>query len=714
MFEQEMRVLVDSRKAWRGAVLSIAVAGAASAYVEPTRAQDATASTPTPPQTLDRVEIIGNYDNGVGTSNAASQGSVTTRLIESRPTLRPAEILEFVPGVIISQHSGDGKANQYYLRGFNLDHGTDFATWLDGMPINMPTHAHGHGYSDLNFLIPELVSRIDYRKGPYYADDGDFASAGSARISLLDRLPRGLAQITVGQNGYQRGLLANSRTFDGGADLLYALELGRNDGPWDLPEQLHKVNGVLRYSFGPAAERSSLTAMAYSSHWSSTDQIPLRAVESGLIDRFGNLDPSDGGKTERWSLSYGTRGLTADGNWDFNAYAVASRLNLWSNFTFDLEHPVDLGDLIDGDQFEQAERRKVVGAQASRTWNLQLFGHEVTNRLGGAVRHDRLDPVGLYGTVDRVRWSTTQESTVRQTSSTIWGDSTVQWMPGLRGVLGLRGDRYTFDVKSSIATNSGSTSDSILSPKLALIFGPWNKTEWFVNAGRGFHSNDARGTVATVSAKTGAPVDRVTPLARTTGAELGMRTELIPGLQSSLALWQLRIASELIFVGDAGDTEASRPSKRSGVEWNNHYVYDQHLKFDIDLAASRARFTEYDPVGDHIPGSVNRVVSAGVSLSDLGPWFGQFQLRYFGPRDLVEDGSVKSQATTLAYLRVGYRVDRDLKLMLDVFNLFDKKASDIDYYYASRLPGEPAAGVDDLHFHPVEPRSVRVSLAWSF
>ena len=206
MFEQEMKVLVDSRKAWRGAVLSIAVAGAASAYVEPTRAQDATASTPTPPQTLDRVEIIGNYDNGVGTSNAASQGSVTTRLIESRPTLRPAEILEFVPGVIISQHSGDGKANQYYLRGFNLDHGTDFATWLDGMPINMPTHAHGHGYSDLNFLIPELVSRIDYRKGPYYADDGDFASAGSARISLLDRLPRGLAQITVGQNGYQRGL----------------------------------------------------------------------------------------------------------------------------------------------------------------------------------------------------------------------------------------------------------------------------------------------------------------------------------------------------------------------------------------------------------------------------------------------------------------------------------------------------------------------------
>lgn len=665
-------------------------------------------------QQLERVQVLGNYDNGVGTSDAASQGAVTARLIENRPTLRPAEVLEFVPGVVISQHSGDGKANQYYLRGFNLDHGTDFATWLDGMPINMPTHAHGHGYSDLNFLIPELVGRIDYRKGPYYADDGDFASAGSARIGLVDRLPRGLAQITLGEHRYRRALLAGSHEYAGGSNVLYALELGRNDGPWDLAEGLHKISGVLRYGFGPAAERAHITAMAYTSHWASTDQIPLRAVDAGLIGRYGNFDLSDGGTTRRFSLSFNKHGLLSDGSWDAAAYAISSRLNLWSNFTFDLEHPRDLGDPVDGDQFEQAERRKVFGGAFARTWNTQIAGRETTTCVGASVRHDRLDPVGLYGTVGRERWSTTQESTVRQTSAAVWADLSVPWTPWLRSVLGMRADHDDFDVKSSIAANSGGADATIVSPKLALVFGPWRKTEFFMNAGRGFHSNDARGTVATVSPKEGTPVERVTPLARSTGYELGARTEALPGLQSSLALWRLDIASELVFVGDAGDTEASRPSRRTGIEWNNHYVLAPGVLLDLDFAASRARFTEYDPAGDRIPGSVNKVVSAGASLTDFGPWFGHFQLRYFGPRDLIEDGSVKSEATTLAYLRVGYQVNRDVKLMLDVFNLFDRKASDIDYYYASRLPGEPAEGVADLHFHPVEPRAVRVTLAWNF
>ena len=676
----------------------------------------AQAQTTTPAQ-LAPVTVLGNYDNAVGTSDAASQGSVTATLIGSRPTLRPAEVLEFVPGVIVTQHSGDGKANQYFLRGFNLDHGTDFATFVAGMPVNMPTHAHGQGYSDLNWLIPELVNRIGYKKGPYFADEGDFSSAGAARIGLFDALPRGIASLTLGEHGYGRALVANSSRIGTSASdghLLYAIETAHNDGPWDHPEKFHRVNGVLRYSFGDAGNRTAITAMGYSAGWNATDQIPQRAVDQGLVDRFGAIDTSDGGRTSRYSLSFETERQFGDGSFKFNAYVIQSRLNLFSNFTFFLDDPVN------GDQFEQAEQRRVFGLATSRSWNTALGGHDSTNTLGLQLRHDRLDPVGLYATVARQRIATTQESTVRETSVGVYAENATQWTPWLRSVVGARIDRFDFDVNSSIAANSGSRSASIASPKLSLIFGPWNKTELFANVGSGFHSNDARGTTATVAAKDplGPGIAPVDPLVRSKGAELGLRTELVPGLQSSLSLWALTLGSELVFVGDAGETEPSRASKRIGVEWNNHYVATPWLLLDGDVAVSRTRFTEPDPsdptIGDRVPGAIQTVVSLGATVTERGPWFGQFQLRYFGPRALVEDNSVRSKATTLAYLRAGYKVNANVKLALDVFNLFNRQGSDIDYAYASRLQGEPVAGVNDIHFHPVEPRSLRLSLIASF
>jgi outer membrane receptor protein involved in Fe transport len=663
---------------------------------------------------LPAVQVQGNYINSIGSSDAASQGVVTSKLIESRPTLRPAEVLEFVPGVIVTQHSGDGKANQYFLRGFNLDHGTDFATFVDGMPVNMPTHAHGHGYSDLNWLIPELVDRISYRKGPYFAEEGDFASAGSARIRLFDALPNGVASVTLGQNRYARALVTNSNALETGK-LLYAIEGAHNNGPWDNPEKFHRLNGVLRYSLGAEGARQSITAMAYSAGWNSTDQIPQRAVDSGLIGRFGAINPTDGGNTERYSLSYTAEQVDKDGAFKLNAYVVRSRLDLYSDFTFFLEHPIDLDPTqTNGDQFQQAERRTVVGLATSKAWNASLGGHDMTNTVGLQLRHDRLAPVGLYSTVARERAATTQESRVRETSVGVYGENATQWTPWLRSIAGLRTDRFAFDVGSSIAQNSGSSNATITSPKLSLILGPWEKTEYFVNLGYGFHSNDARGTTATVSPNSGLPTDPVTPLVRSKGGELGARTEIIPGLQSSLALWQLKLRSELLFVGDAGDTEASRASRRRGIEWNNHYIAAPWLLFDVDLAVSRAKFTEDDPAGNFIPGSIDKVASFGATVTEFGPWFGQFQLRYFGPRPLIEDNSQRSKATTLAYLRAGYKVTKDVKVALDVFNLFDRKGSDIDYYYASRLQGEPADGVNDIHFHPVEPRSARLTLTANF
>jgi len=652
------------------------------------------------------VRVSGHYDNAVGTSDAASQGVITSELIVNRPALRTAELLEFVPGLIVTQHSGDGKANQYFLRGFNLDHGTDFATYVDGMPVNMRTHAHGQGYTDLNFLIPELVQRIDYKKGPYFASEGDFASAGSARIRLGDKLAQGQASVSLGQHGYLRGVVADS--FDAmQGTLLYGLEINRNNGPWDSPERVRKYSAVLRYSQGSADNGYSITGMAYKNSWNATDQVPLRAVQSSLIGRYGALDASDGGDSARYSLSYALRQRHDNRLFEFDAYLIRSSLDLASNFTYFLADP-DVGD-----QFQQSERRTVAGVNASESWQTELAGMAMRNKLGLQARFDRLAPVGLYNTVERVRQSTVREDRVRESSVGLYGESALQWQPWLRSVAGLRYDVYRFNVASSIDGNSGKADDHIFSPKLSLIFGPWSETELFANYGKGFHSNDARGTTQTRLPDGGESVP-VTPLVGTRGMELGVRTEWLPGLQSSLALWRLDVDSELLFVGDAGETEPSRASRRHGIEWNNHYIAAPWLLFDLDLAASRSRYTENDPAGNFIPGAIDKVASFGMTVTDQGPWSGAFQLRYFGPRPLTEDNSVRSSSTTLAYARLAYQFNRKTRLSFDIFNLFDKRASDIDYFYASRLPGEAAGGVEDRHFHPVEPRSVRLTLMHAF
>jgi hypothetical protein len=643
---------------------------------------------------MTRVTVLAHYDNAVGTSDAASQGSVTSSLIASRAALRTGELLEFVPGMIVTQHSGDGKANQYFLRGFNLDHGTDFATYVDAMPVNMRSNAHGQGYSDLNFLIPELVQRIDYKKGTYFADEGDFSSAGAAHIRLADRLPEGIASLTLGRYGYRRALLADSIDAAGGT-LLYGLDLGRNDGPWQTPEQVRKYNGMLRYSRGDAQNGYSVTAMAYRNRWNATDQVPQRAVDSGLIGRFGGIDASDGGETSRSSLSWDMRRRDDGRVTEASAYIVHSSLDLYSNFTYLLADPVN------GDQFHQSERRTLGGFNASQTWLDKIAGIDMRNKVGLQTRYDHVSPIGLYATRERERLSTVREDRVKEASAGLYLENTSYWLPELRTIAGLRYDAYRFDV------NGASTSANKASPKLSLIFGPWASTEYFINYGAGFHSNDARGVLAPGAAA-------ATPLVGTRGAELGVRSEPVRGLQSSLSLWTLDIDSELVFVGDSGDTEASRPSRRSGVEWSNHYIAAPWLLFDLDLSASRARYRDGDPAGNRVPGSLDKVASFGVTVKDVGRWFGGVELRYFGPRPLIEDNSVKSKSTALAYGRVGYQLAKRTRLTLDGFNLFNRRASDIDYYYASRLPGEAAEGVDDIHSHPVEPRTWRLTLSHNF
>jgi hypothetical protein len=665
-----------------------------------------------PSAVLEKVEISGrHYDNAIGSTDAASQGTIRAELLKSRPALRPGEVLEFVPGLIVTQHSGDGKANQYFLRGFNLDHGTDFATTVNGLPVNMPSHGHGQGYSDLNFLIPELVDRIEYRKGPYFARNGDFAAAGSADIAYRTTLDEGFAALTLGQRQFQRFVGGGSGRL-GDLRLLGAIEVQHNDGPWQLPERLRKTNGVLTLSGGTRTEGWSTSLMGYDARWTSTDQVPERLIRAGTFNgqpfgRFDAVDKSDGGETRRSSLSGEWHRNTGTEATNVAAYAMNYRLQLFSNFTYALERPDD------GDQFLQQDRRGVYGVSASHAVDHRLGDLPARSEIGLQLRHDRIR-VGLHDTVERRITATTRDDEVRETGLGVYGQTSVELTPWLRGVVGLRADEARFKVHSySNAANSGSASAHLLSPKFSLIAGPWAKTEFFFNAGRGFHSNDARGTTATLDPKTGDPVDKVPGLVAARGLELGARTEWIPGLQSSVALWKLDFDSELIYVGDAGATEANRPSKRRGIEWNNRYVPVSSVLIDADLAWTHARFADFERAGNRIPNAVDKVGSIAVTLRDLGPWSASLQWRYLGAGSLVEDNSVRSRSSLTTNLRVSRKLWEKAELTVDVFNLMDRKLNDIEYFYESQLPGE-AAAVADRHIHPAEPRTVRVTLKMGF
>jgi hypothetical protein len=654
---------------------------------------------------IQRVLVEGSRASQLGIADSANEGSVSQKELAMRTIYRPGELLEATPGLIASQHSGEGKANQFYLRGFNLDHGTDLATWVDDMPVNQRSHAHGQGWTDLNFLIPELTARLDYRKGPYSAREGDFASAGSASVTYANRLVRNVATVSAGQNGYLRTTVAASSELADGV-LTYALEALHNDGPFTRGDDYRKLNGVLRYSRGYANNGWSVTAMAYRGLWHSTDQVPERAVDAGTIGRFDAIDDTDGGQAKRFSLSGVWRRTDADSASKVNAYIIRNQLDLWSNFTYFMEDPVH------GDQFAQPDRRVTSGVNGVHSWHLHRSSTMSSDLTVGAQAQNDNIFNGLYNTEARRTLAVTRRDHIVETSEAAWIENATRWNAFFRTTVGLRADNYHFRVGSDRPENSGSASDTLVSPSLNLVFGPWRKSELYLNYGQGFHSNDARGTVATVDPKTLEAVGATPGLVRSRGMELGLRTEILPKMQTALSLYRLDFDSELSYVGDAGTTEAGPPSRRIGIEFSNYYKPYKWLSVDFDAAFARAR-SRGAGLDDRIPGAIEGVGQLALTVSPVGNWEGALRLRYFGPRPLIEDDSVRSHASTLLNGRIGYRWSRDLRLELEGFNLANRRVSSIDYYYASRLRGEADAR-DDIHFHPTEARSFRMTLIKNF
>lgn len=689
---------------------------------------------------LDAVTVVGKAEDLLGVAPAASEGHASSEDLLSRPVLRRGEILESIPGVIITQHAGGGKANQYFLRGYNLDHGTDFATSLDGMPLNMRTHAHGQGYTDLNGVIPELVERLDYVKGTYNAANGDLSTAGSADFVLFKHLERNQATFEIGEDNYYRGLIAGSLRLNdpvAPADgvvvsaknagknpqpvapvepgvtesLTYALEYNTYDGPWVLPEDFERWNGLLRYFKGDEENWITATLMGYHGEWSSSDQIPQRAIRDGRIDRFGTEDQTTGGESQRYSLNLAFQNTDGDVVTKGNVYGIYYDLDLYSNFTYFLDYPDH------GDQFQQKEKRWIIGGNLARTWKDQeFFGTPADYTLGFQTRHDLIDPIGLYRTEARRRFATVREDEVYESSYSVYADSTARWTDWFRTNIGVRGDVFYFDTsQSTLAANEGSEWDGIVSPKFSAIFGPWKDTELYLNYGMGFHSNDARGVNTVVDPNSGDRVDKVDPLVRTMGGEIGVRTQVVPNLTSTLALFWLESDSELVYIGDAGANEAGPGSRRYGIEFANYWRPVRWFSLDAELAITHARFTDSGDE-DHIPGSIPFMFSGGMTLGahagDEG-FFGTLRARAFDRRPLIEDNSVKGKSSFLVNAGVGYR-KANWEAAVECLNLFDRDDNDIEYYYTSRLQNERAGGYDDVHLHPTEPRTFRLRVTYRF
>ena len=655
---------------------------------------------------LEEVTVTGRKKVLAGEARSASEGVISQVDIYKRPVQRPGDILEAVPGLIVTQHSGSGKSNQLYLRGFNLDHGTDFATWIDGMPVNMRSHGHGQGYTDINFLMPEIIEEMSFVKGPYHSEIGDFSSAGGVHIETIDQLDKKSIKVGLGENGFNRILAMGSKKIESEV-ITGALELQGYNGPWiDITEDVNKVNGFFKFARNNELGKRCITAMIYDNEWNSADQIPSRAISEGIIDDFGSLNKTLGGSTRRMSVSseYSHDHKTNKVVW--RSYIIGYELDLWSNFTYLLDDPVG------GDQFKQKDKRTIFGGSYENLWvgKTESF---TEHRFGIDFRHDEVDEVGLYRSREREIAGPIREDQVDESSISSFYEMSFDLRSSWRAVLGIRADAFKFKVNSKDYNLTDEDSDFILSPKASIAYAFSDNNEMYFSYGNGFHSNDARGVITFADSIAEEKLSPADPLVKSTGFEWGIKALINEQLNTSLAVWSLELDSELLFVGDAGNTEANRPSKRWGIEFNNLWSINEIWSLEADFAYSNAKFSDDDLENRSVPGSLKNVASGILSAEYPSGFFASFSFRYFGEVPLIEDGSIKSEGSTYANLALVWLMD-DWQVQLDILNIFDSNDHDIDYFYASRLAGEPANGYEDIHYHIFEPRQIRFYLSKEF
>jgi outer membrane receptor protein involved in Fe transport len=736
----------------KGAFLVCILPGLAWAVEEPGLDVDAAAAAYSGPNLLQEITITAERLELLGKASTASQGTIADQELQLTPQYRPGQLLETVPGLIVTLHSGEGKANQYLLRGYNLDHGTDLETYVDDMPVNQPTHAHGQGYTDLNFMIPELADGISYTKGPYYASVGDFGAVGSIRVGYRDTIPDQVSA-TVGTLGFQR-IYAGGSTALGDGNLLGFVETQHYDGPFVTPDDARKENLVLRYSQGDERNGYSVTGMYYHQTWTNTTDIPLRAIAEDLVsDRFGSLDPTDGGHAQRASLSVNYRAALGDGEFSATGFFIYNQLHLYNNFTHFLFDPVY------GDQEDQFENRRVTGGSANYTFPLRFGSFQSEIVVGGLTRYDSLG-VGRSPSVDQVNLpaqddppSFSNDDQVYLFAGAMYLQATTHWTSKFRSVIGVRDDyQHGTDIDYLAAmhetagyTNSGTQAQSLIQPKGSLIFTATDTLELYLAAGRGFHSADLRGVNQDTSVDLGLP--RTPLLARQEGQEAGFRATPQPNLALTFAVYNLWQQSETIIDPDVGADTAGPPSRRYGYELNVTYQINRWLEFYGSYSGGHTRFTHpFDDgtghLGTYITDAPRATGALALYVTNIGPWSGGLNYRYLGNYPLssgpcvnaaaVHDfptvatscadaptalGQVNGKGFGELNLDARYALPAGWSASIGIYNLLNTHAAAAEFWYVDRLKSEIDTYPDgraDVHEHPLEPIMARFTITKEF
>lgn len=677
-------------------ILRGCLAALACAFTVPAEAQlsGQPAAKPTPESTEPAgadIVVFGRGETKIGVAHAASEGTVAGADLLVRPLLRVSELLEAVPGMVAAQHSGSGKANQYFLRGFNLDHGSDFTTYIDGVQMNLRTHGHGQGYLDLNGLIPEIIAREDFRKGPYRADGGDFALAGAAYMTTIESFNAPWVSLEGGSYGYAR--LAAGGTTDGlgAGKLTLAGQAKIYDGPWQEPEHLRHASGFAKYvaPLGEGTIEASLNA--YHATWRPTEQIPERVIGSPICpDVFCSPDPSARGRTTRLVGNIAFRQT----DWRANIYGQFYDWAMTSNPTYTDPDGTSA-------QIRQFDRRWIIGGRGEKHWTVS---QALTLTLGTEARYDHIGNVGVSRTSERRFLFSLGRYHVEEASAALYGEATWEPLAGLRLIGGLRGDYYHYSVRArdeaAAQAGTGNGHDSILSPKASVAYSLTPNLELYGNWGRGFHSNDVRGAV---NIETPVPV-----LVRGEGKEVGARWQL-SSLTLTATYWWLDVDSELRFVGDSNAVEPTGASKRRGYELIAFWRPLRWLAIDGNYTASRSRYDN----GDRIPNAFEDAASAGIALV-LDPWEASLRLRHLGPYPLIEDNSVRDGGSTVFNFRAARKIGR-FQVYGELLNILNSRDKDIVYFYESYIPSVDVDGpIEGRLSRVVEPRTLRLGVRAEF
>jgi outer membrane receptor protein involved in Fe transport len=607
--------------------------------------------------------------------------------------------MRLMPGLIIGQHHGGGKADQMLFRGFDSDHGTDFAVFIDGIPVNMVSHAHGQGYADLHWLIPETIERVEIYKGPYFVQLGDFATSGA--MNIITKKGDKDSTLTLGGGSYNTQRYVGVLSPPEGTMLspYIAGEVYHNDGPFKNPNDYIRYNILAKFGLWSTANSNlGFLGTFFKTGWNASGEIPARAVRSGEIGRFGSFDPSEGGKSERQNLSLIYN--YADANQAFNAQTWVSwyKLQLWSNFTLFLNDPVN------GDGIEQNDKRFLAGNNINYRRNYNLWGLPMESFIGFQSRFDHIR-VGLFNQTDRRRRETVKNNNIQQTNLGWFAQQEVRPTSWLRTQIGARIDNFWYDVDQIGTVTepiSGEGSATLVNPKLNFIFTPFNDnnfakgTNLFLNFGGGYHSNDARVFVQDPEKK----------IPRFWGGELGAKSRFFDRLDATLSYWRSYLASELVFVGDEGTFEPAGASRRHGIESEFRYDILPWLSYDLDLSYTWAKFLN----GDKVPLAPRFLAFTGITARHDSGIQARLQMRHIGRRYGIEDGSILTPTSTIFDLFLKYVWQR-YELFVQFQNLANKKWRSAEHVFESRLQSEPpGVGTLDSHFTPGDPFTAKAGI----